>query len=88
MKFFFSLVIQKVPECQLVAFQTKAGNYPYTVLASKADVSEFLPRIDIGNMHFHNRRFDGRNGIRYGYRGMGIPSAIQNDPLIIKPAFM
>lgn len=40
--------------------------------------------MDVREVYFNHRSFDGCNGISYGYRGVGVPTWIENYPIKFK----
>src|SRR5688572_14537548 len=58
------------------------------MFGNERNMPVFFTGIDIGYMHFDDGYLDGSHSIANGYGGMGIPSCIQDDAVVIDTYFL
>ena len=80
--------LKKCLHCQIVAFETKPYNYTSAPAAQVTMMPKCLPCVYIRDMYLNYRRFDGRNGIGKGNRGMGIAASVEYNSVERKTNFM
>ena len=73
---------QKIPR------EAKASDLPNTDMSEIGVVPECLSRVDIGHMHLHRGDADGRNRIHQRDGRVGVPSGVQNNPIMHTPRAM
>ncbi len=74
-------LFQEVLQGQFVAFQPETENTAHRFARYMGQFAEILPCMHIGNMHFHHRRFDSRDGVADSHGSMRVPGGVENDAI-------
>ena len=73
--------LEKALYSQFITLKPEANDNPFRIWCNKRFVSKFLPGVNVGNMNFHHRRFNGFYSISNSHGSMCISRCIQDDSI-------